>query len=190
MYRMYSSISRTIRIALCALTLAACSDTDFEYASERCYFFFNNGVYLDATLQSALNPVSPGVFCNIYEGSENGRRYIYFASNQGLESKKELAGDDAKRTYTLGLYNKSGIIVGFGNLSSPAILYIYDNQCPNCYYETQTMSHRLRMDTRGFATCPTCKREYDLNNRGVTSNGKKLLRYRGNTNGTVLSVSN
>ncbi len=54
------------------------------------------------------------------------------------------------------------------------------------------MSHRLTMDTRGFATCPTCKRQYDLNNRGITSNGKKLLRYRGSTTGPlgVLSVSN
>ena len=162
-----------IAIALCALIFAACTDADFEYASERCTFFFNNGVYQDATLQSALNPMSPGVFCNIYEGTES-------------------AGEDARRTFTLGLYNKSGIIVGFSNLSSPATLYIYDSQCPNCYYETQTMSHRLTMDTRGFATCPTCKRQYDLNNRGITSNGKKLLRYRGSTTGPlgVLSVSN
>ena len=58
-----------IAIALCALIFAACTDADFEYASERCTFFFNNGVYQDATLQSALNPMSPGVFCNIYEGT-------------------------------------------------------------------------------------------------------------------------
>lgn len=181
-----------IAIALCALIFAACTDADFEYASECCTFFFNNGVYQDATLQSALNPMSPGVFCNIYEGTESGRRFIYFANNQRQSSRQEPAGEDARRTFTLGLYNKSGIIVGFSNLSSPATLYIYDSQCPNCYYETQTMSHRLTMDTRGFATCPTCKRQYDLNNRGITSNGKKLLRYRGSTTGPlgVLSVSN
>ena len=33
-----------IAIALCALIFAACTDADFEYASERCTFFFNNGV--------------------------------------------------------------------------------------------------------------------------------------------------
>ena len=63
---------------------------------------------------------------------------------------KSLQARTHAGTFTLGLYNKSGIIVGFSNLSSPATLYIYDSQCPNCYYETQTMSHRLTMDTRAL----------------------------------------
>lgn len=188
----HGAVLRVLSLFIAMLGLAACSDADYEYASERCSFYFNNQVYQDITLQSALNPLSPGVFCNIYESSEGGRRFINFANNQGASSRKEPAGEDARRTYVLGVYNKSGIIVGYGNLSSPSTLYIYDSQCPNCYAETQTMSHRLAMDTRGIATCPTCKRQYDLNNRGISASGKPLMRYRGSATGPlgVLIVNN
>lgn len=172
--------------------LTSCGEADNEYASTRCYFFFDNSKYQDITLQAALNPLSPGTFCKITERTEGGRRFVYFDNNQGQSSHQELAGDDTRRTFVLGVYNKTGIIVGFGNLSSPTTLYIYDSQCPNCYNETHTLNHPLAINDRGYATCATCKREYNMNNRGITPSGKPLMRYRGNTTGPlgVLSVSN
>ena len=47
------------------------------------------------------------------------------------------------RTCALGIYNKTVIIVGYGNLSSPAVFYCYDSQCPNCYAETNMVNNKL-----------------------------------------------
>lgn len=163
---------------LAVLVLGACSEAKFDYSSQKVRFSFNNAVYQDATLQSALNPMSPGVFCRIYEGMEGISRYFYFESNQGLTSRKKATAEDTRRTCIIGVYNKTGIIVGYGNLSSPAPLYAYDSQCPNCYAEKGTPSFKLSLDPKGIATCPTCKRTYDLNNNGITANGDKLMKYR------------
>lgn len=180
-------------LATCAaLILAGCSNTDFDYSSNRVYFVFDNSIHQDPTLQSALNPMSPGVFCRIYEGSEGGSLYFHFESNQNTSSRQKANADEIRRTRVIGVYNKSGIIVGYGNLSSPAVLYAYDAQCPNCYNETNMANFRLYINSKGIATCPKCKREYDLNNNGLTANGKKLMKYRANATGPlgVLSVNN
>lgn len=191
-YKKIRYAMRTGFLFLMAITALSCSNTDFEYASERCYLVFNNAIHQDETLQSALNPMSPGIFCRIWEGSEDGSVFFYFASNQGLNSKKKAVGEDLRRTRVIGLYNKTGIIVGYGNLSQPAELFAYDSQCRNCYEEKGTMDNLLTIDTKGFATCPKCKRRYDLNNRGITDNGKPLLRYRATCTGAlgVLTVNN
>lgn len=173
---------------LAVLVLGACSEAKFDYSPQKVYFIFNNAVHQDATLQSALNPMSPGVFCRIYEGMD----YFYFESNQGLTSRKKASAEDKYRTCIIGVYNKTGIIVGYGNLSSPAPLYAYDSQCPNCYAEKGTPSFKLSIDSKGIATCPTCKRTYDLNNNGITDNGDKLMKYRATCTGPLglLSVVN
>ena len=173
---------------LAVLVLGACSEAKFDYSPQKVYFIFDNAVYQDATLQSALNPMSPGVFCRIYEGMD----YFYFESNQGLTSRKIASAVDKYRTCIIGVYNKTGIIVGYGNLSSPAPLYAYDSQCPNCYAEKGTPSFKLSLDPKGIATCPTCKRTYDLNNNGITDNGDKLMKYRATCTGPLglLSVVN
>lgn len=174
------------------LLLLSCSSDSFDFSSMRAYFVFDNSVHQDATLQSALNPMSPGVFCRVSEGSEGGSTYFYFESNQGLSSKQKANADDMRRTRALGIYNKTGIIVGYGNLSSPAVLYVYDSQCPNCYAETNMVDYKLALTSRGMAVCAKCKREYDLNNNGLTSNGKKLIKYRATATGPlgILSVNN
>ena len=177
---------------LAVLVLGACSEAKFDYSSQKVRFRFNNAVYQDATLQSALNPMSPGVFCRIYEGMEGLSRYFYFESNQGLTSRKKATAEDTRRTCIIGVYNKTGIIVGYGNLSSPAVLYAYDSQCPNCYAETNMANYRLSINSRGMAVCGNCKREYDLNNNGLTANGRKLIKYRATATGPlgILSVNN
>lgn len=183
-------------IALSALLLtASCGKSEFEYSGEQCYFVFDNSTHLDATLQSALNQASPGVFCRVSLGTEGGATVFCFDSNQGLSSKQKANAVDLRRSIILGVYNKSGIIVGYGNLNNPATLYAYDSQCPNCYYSTNSPSYRLTMTSAGHAVCGKCKREYDLNNRGIVvkgDEGRKLMRYRVTCTGAlgVLSVNN
>ena len=73
---------------LAAPLLVACSADSFDFSSLRAYFVFDNSVHQDPTLQSALNPMSPGVFCRIHEGSEGGALFIYFESNQSNKTTK------------------------------------------------------------------------------------------------------
>ena len=115
--------------------LASCTSDDYTYSSMHLGIYINNATHQDATLASAMNAASPGVFCRVsYEASS---RSFVFASNQGQQSKSRL---NAKET-EMGFYGRigmnNGIIVGYGNLSTGAsgayTFYAYDAQCPNCF---------------------------------------------------------
>lgn len=158
-----------------------CGKADFEYCTEQCFFVFNNSVHLCGVLQGALNSVSPGTFCRITSRTDRGALVFRFEDNYGNEEDKYANGEDLRRSCVLGIYNKTGIIVGYGNMSLPPQLYAYDSQCPNCYYSTNTPSYCLSMTSAGHAVCSNCKREYDMNSGGTVAKGdagRKLLRFR------------
>ena len=173
----------TLRLLTLSFILAlatACTDSEYEYSSHQAYLLLDNSTHLDATLSSALVQLSPGIFCRIYTKGDN---YFYFESNQGLSSKSAMTAVDLQRTLILGVYNASGIIVGYGTLDYPATLYCYDNQCPNCYEQLSLPRYALTMDDTGIATCSKCSRSYNLNNGGIITEGGeegdiKLFRYR------------
>jgi len=167
-------------ILLSLTLLVSCGDSEYEYSSHKCYFIFDNSQHLDPTLSSALVPLSPGTFCRIYKKGDN---YFYFESNQGLSSRSAANAVDQKRTCILGVYNESGIIVGYGTLGESGNLYAYDAQCPNCYEETGLPRYTLSMNDAGKASCGKCKRTYDMNNGGIITGGgnkndRKMIRYR------------
>ncbi len=189
--KMLTALAAAVAVAFSAVS---CGQSEYEYSTESCYLVFDNTTHLDPTLQSAMNEMSPGVFCRITLSTESGVTYFCFESNHGASSKSRADAVDLRRSIILGAYNKSGIIVGYANLGSPATLYAYDSQCPNCYAEHGTPSYKMSMTTAGHAVCATCKREYDMNNGGIVSKGeqgKKLMRYRALSTGTlgVLTVS-
>ncbi len=170
----------------------ACGETEFEFSKHRAYFNYDNSQHLDATLMSAMNSMSPGIFCRIY--ISNGGRFA-FLNNQGKTSVQNMTEIERKSTCVLGVYNESGIIVGFGNLSSPHEFYAYDAQCPNCYEEASAPRYLLSMSSDGKAKCAHCGRTYDMNNRGVVASGAgggKLMRYHASTTGPMgrLQVNN
>ena len=176
------------------LFLFSCSDSEFEYSNNRCYFVFDNAQHNDPTLTSALISSSPGTFCRIFI---KGNKKYGFESNRGLKSETAMNSEDVMRTCILGVWDESGIIVGYGNLSFE--LYAYDAQCSNCYSESNMPRYTLSMSDIGHATCKTCKRVYDLNNGGIViaqgkGNDKKLIRYRVSYTDTgtrrVLTVNN
>lgn len=183
-------------LALLILLASSCTKDSFDFSSIHAYFVFDNGIHQDATLQSALNPMSPGVFCRVSEGSQGGSIYFNFESNQGLTSRQKANADDIRRTRIIGIYNMTGIIVGYSNLSTPATFCCYDSQCPNCYAETNMADYKLAINSKGIAKCNKCKREYDLNNNGLAINvdtpSKKLIKYRASCTGPlgVLAVNN
>ncbi len=178
-------------IILC-MTILACGDEDFEYSRYQAYLIFDNQQHLDATLASAMNPLAPGIFCRI---STSGNQYFLFANNQGLSSRQAMNGVDKQRSCILGLYNETGIFIGYGQLNDPPVFFAYDALCPNCYAETGLMRDLLSVNSSGIASCSRCKRKYDMNNNGIITQGeagKKLIRYRASTTGPngILSVNN
>lgn len=178
-------------IVLLAL-LTSCGDTEFEYSSYPAFFIFENDASRSAALASAMNPLSPGIFCRITTSGEN---YFSFTSNQGLSDRATKTGKDQNRTVRIGVYNETGIMVGYGNLNNPPTFYAYDSQCPNCYKNTNLPRYSLTMNTDGTVECGSCHRKYDMNNDGIVvegDGGDKLIRYRASTTGPqgVLSVAN
>ncbi|MGN1375584.1 MAG: hypothetical protein ACI4V5_03405 [Prevotella sp.] len=181
---------RYVFIVLAATFLVSCGDTEYEYSNYSCYFVFDNMGSRSPMLAAAMNQNSPGTFCHI---RTSGKAYIFdLNTSPGQTEKVNFTAEDERRTLLLGIYNESGIIVGYGNYNNPATFYAYDNQCRYCYEETGLSRYPLTMDTSGKASCARCKRIYDLNNGGIEASGGRLIRYHATTSGPlgVLSVVN
>jgi len=180
---------------LCLAVLAglfSCGKADYEYASNHVHFVYDNSIHLDATLASAMNAMAPGTFCHVWK---TGDSHIYFEDFRKEPSKQPITATERMNAYIIGVYNESGIIVGFGQREAPPVFYAYDAQCPNCYSDTGLPRYLLTMDSSGKAACKQCSREYDLNNHGIIvkgDKGKKLFRYHASTSGPngVLTVNN
>ena len=195
----------TYYIIMLLALLASCSDTENEYSRYPAYFIFENSAGRSAALASAMNPQSPGIFCRI---TTSGTDYFNFANNQGLSDRQAKTAIDQSRTVKLGVYNETGIIVGYGILDTPPTFFAYDSQCSNCYKSTNLPRYSLTMNSDGTAECSACHRKYDMNNNGLVVNagdsvvvngekieiqpGDRLIRYHASTTGPqgVLSVTN
>ena len=176
-------------ILLLAMFTTSCSNSEFEYSSYQCQFRFDNTASRSAALASAMNADAPGIFCHI---AMTGN-YFTFTTNQSLSDRVTMSAIEEESTIILGLYNGTGIIVGYGNAGYPFTFYAYDSQCPNCYKNTSLPRYTLTMNTDGTAQCGSCNRKYDMNNGGLVisgDNGDKMIRYRAFIMGNVLSVNN
>ena len=173
--------------------LSGCSGAEAEYSTWPCRFAFDR---LNPTLATSLNAGSRGVFCLITEQVQKGRKYLLFQNNIGLTSEPEPeTAEEVQAKFILGLNN--GIIVGFQTLITEPYggFVAYDVQCPNCVRnENNTINpnYRVTMDTKGIATCPKCKKTYDMNNGGIITNGGEgdtgLEKYVAITDGMHVSV--
>ena len=105
----------TYYILALLMSLASCGDTEYEYSNHRCYFIFENTGSRSPALASATNIMSPGIFCRVTTSGEN---YYSFSTNQGLTDRVARTEIDKQRTVELGVYNETGIMVGFGNLNN------------------------------------------------------------------------
>ena len=176
-------------VAACLLQVfAACNDVQNEFTLSPCFLIIDNDIHQDVVLASAMNPNAPGLFCTIRRINAAGADKFHFESSDGQTSEKSLNGVDKQRRMIIGYNN--GLIVGFGNLSTPSTFYAYDRECPNCFDPNYipVRSKPLRISTTGIATCNLCKRQYDLNNGGNIikgDGGKKMTRYRASTTGPL-----
>lgn len=182
-------IGERIIILSALFMLIACKDViDYEYSNYHCNLTIDNSVHLDATLASSMNALSPGVFTTIKPLYRDGVYYFHFRNNQGLESKKQFNAIDERLQSNLRVGMSNGLIVGFGNLDTPAHFYAYDLQCPNCFDidALPQRNYELTVTETGIATCKTCHRSYNLNTGGnIVSGerGKTMTRYRASTTG-------
>lgn len=182
-------IGERIIILSALFMLIACKDViDYEYSNYHCNLTIDNSVHLDATLASSMNALSPGVFTTIKPLYRDGVYYFHFRNNQGLESKKQFNAIDERLQSNLRVGMSNGLIVGFGNLDTPAHFYAYDLQCPNCFDidALPQRNYELTVTGTGIATCKICHRSYNLNTGGnIVSGerGKTMTRYRASTTG-------
>lgn len=139
-----------------------------------------------------MNPYSSGTFCRISLGVKSGAQVFFLKSNAGEEAEITLLAEDTQRANSLGIYNESGLIVGYSNLPSASErpeFYAYDALCPNCYEaNAATRFAPLQMEDVAFGQCrcTACGRTYNLNTGGniaTGSGGKQLYRYHAETSG-------
>jgi len=163
-------------IGLVVIMLMGCQ-ADQEFSSWPCRFSYDNSIYLDPVLASAMNNGSRGVFCQISEEARAGAVYLNFASSNGEKSQKIETAMERQANYILGLNN--GIIVGFQTLITEGAyggFVAYDVQCPNCVRTNNNYispNYPVRMASSGIATCSKCGRKYDMNNGGIIQNGSE-----------------
>lgn len=189
------SLAPKCRVLLClflvAVMASACGSDDYTYSNFHCNLYVDNSTHQDATLASAMNPMSPGIFCKIsYDAATTS---YAFSSNQGQSSKSRFDARDTERGNAGRIGMNNGIIVGYGNLSSGDMggyaFYAYDAQCPNCFDYTAIprRNYPLSMSSAGVATCAKCKRQYNMNTGGncTSDNGKGMTLYRATTTGAL-----
>ena len=178
-------------LAICLL-LGACS-AENEFSTWPCRFAYDNSINQDATLATAMDANSRGVFCQITESSRGGVKYLSFVNNQGEHSQVRETAMEQQANFILGLNN--GIIVGYQTLVTDGFgagFAAYDVQCPNCVRATGndiSPNYRIVMSQTGVATCSKCGKQYDLNFGGIILNGEKgdkgLEKYRAATSGPL-----
>lgn len=176
---------------MAVLSLASCAGDDYTYSNFHCNLYIDNSTHQDATLASAMNPMSPGVFCKISYDAPT--RSYAFSSNQGQASKSPFDAKDTQRGNSGRMGMNNGLIVGYGNLSVADVggyaFYAYDAQCPNCFDYTSIplRNYPVAMTSAGMAVCANCKRQYNMNTGGNCSNntGEGLTLYRATTTGAL-----
>lgn len=188
-----------IILLLFVMLLSSCGDSvDYEYSSHRNFFTFHNETHQNPVLASAMNPLSPGVFCTIRHVFASGRYGFLFENNQGQKSDAPVwfDGIDLRLESWKHVGMNNGLVVGYGNLDNPSPFFAYDLQCPNCFDANilPLRSYELKMSSDGFATCSNCHRKYNLNTGGnvvAGESGRKLTRYRASSTGPygVLGVN-
>lgn len=179
---------RAILPALFLTLLTACSgdDAQSEYSKYRAALSLT-GIETITPLRNALG--SFGEYCTV-TADLSGK---YFQCSTLHSSQRvNRTGADAYHVYTC----IAGFIIGRSSLTEIGTgnypLLCFDLACPNCYAD-DGISRALSLKEGGLAYCSRCKRTYDINDRGIVSDGKagrKLERYHIIASASALMVTN
>ena len=175
-----------------AFSLSSC-DSENEYnINYECFFSFDTQLHNTSLLLNALNPLAPGIFAQVSYGLNNGVRTISVELNDGKHTELTPITTARENYTTWVLGTNSALIIGFSSLGNG--LYAFDRQCPNCIASYNLYKYPLTWTNNGqWVECKSCKRKYDLNNSGFIvegDKGSKLIRYKANYDGTMLTVFN
>lgn len=166
-------MKRILTFLTISVLLSSCGEVIEEYSNEICHVLIWNDKHLNATLASATNSSTPGIFCFI---TQKSRVELEITTHTGSTDKITMFEAEARATTKVG--RKGSIIIGYSNCNH-GVFYGFDAECPNCYMKTAGGS-RLRFDGISHVLCDICERRYDLNNRGLITQGDKgepLTRY-------------
>ena len=147
-----------------------CSGDEFKYTTKHANFVFDTRLHgHSAALATALGNV--GVFCSVSETLSGEQRCFRFDNHQGLVDVVPFNAIDARQTQILGQNNL--LIVGYGNLDTPAPFFAYDGECPHCfdYNAIPLKSYPLSVNSAGIAQCKTA-RALTLNTGGNMIQGE------------------
>lgn len=179
----------TVQASLFILLLTACKE-DAEVTNTFCNLparFTMQNTYQAPALYTACQ--SMGEFCTITI-SKDGNQFIIEGSKE--TDKVNINADAAYTGFNLGL---SGLVVGLPNIPEMgrdySVVTCYDLACSNCY-ETHHFAKKMTL-REGTATCPSCHRTYNLNDRGIIATGeggRSLYRYRTSYVGSTLVINN
>ena len=111
-----------IIVLLAAVLMSGCGEAEYEYSGYKCRFIFDNSASRRPAFASAMNPLSPGVFCQISMKGD----YYYFSTNQGLSDRVQRGGMELQTTPTLGYDEFGGYRKLTMNTDGTA-------QCPSCH---------------------------------------------------------
>ena len=193
---MVNNIAKRI-VSLCVLLLliigVGCSGDEFKYTTKHANFVF------DTRLHGALRSIGNSLrqcwrvlLC--IRTLSGGQRSFRFDNHQGLVDVVPFNAIDARQTQIIGQNNL--LIIGYGNLDTPAPFFAYDGECPHCFDNNAIplKSYPLSVNSTGIAQCKTCKRAFNLNTGGNMIQGEgryRLVVYRAsNTPKEVVIVKN
>lgn len=151
----------------CAALLCACggSDSYTTYSRYKASFTYYT-VMTTTPLKNALT--SPGEYCTI---TLTANRKLIFVSPT-LSQQVDVTASAIYQSFTC----VAGFIAGMSNMPEVGAdtqgLVAYDLVCSNCYHD-DAIQRVLTLQEGGKAYCSRCKRQYDLNSRGIVSSGDK-----------------
>ena len=174
--------------------LSSCEEAESLYSRFYAYFRYTP-VSAKPNLYRACT--SLGEFCTITYPPSAQQNYVVksptTSSSVDYIPRTALQG---YRDFVLGV--GGGLVLGMPMipemLEQESYVVCYDLCCSNCYHDYH-FQKQLNVGVGGIASCPSCRRIYDLNNQGMVSSGevgRSLFRYYVNyhTSTQTLTVSN
>ena len=162
---------KAILVLAAMLLIYSCSsdDTYTTYSRYKANFSYSK-VMTAAPLKNALT--GPGEFCTITFGTST----LIFKSLTSSHSDPITASTMYYQSFRC--MSMDGFIVGMPNQlemnADELKIVCYDVVCSNCYHDIPIHSI-LTLQENGFAFCKRCKRNYNLNNLGMSSEGDRPL---------------